>query len=37
MSRDPDHQVVLLYGGDAPGTYFNDLWTWDGAVWARLA
>ena len=37
MAYDPDHQTVLLFGGVANGTFFNDLWAWDGAVWARLA
>jgi hypothetical protein len=36
MAYDPDHQVVLLFGGFASGTYFNDLWTWDGTTWARI-
>jgi hypothetical protein len=37
MAYDADHHVVLLYGGYKSGTYLNDVWTWDGAVWARLA
>jgi hypothetical protein len=32
MAYDPDHKVVLLYGGSGGGTYFNDLWAWDGAT-----
>lgn len=37
MTYDPDHHVVLMYGGHTTGSYFNDLWSWDGAVWSRLA
>jgi hypothetical protein len=37
MAYDADHHVVLLYGGYKSGTHLNDLWTWDGAAWARLA
>jgi hypothetical protein len=37
MAFDPDHHVTLMYGGVANGTYFNDLWAWDGTGWARLA
>ncbi len=36
MAYDPDHKVVLLYGGSGGGTYFNDLWAWDGAAWTRV-
>jgi hypothetical protein len=37
MAYDADHGVVLLFGGVANGTYFNDLWSWDGAIWTTLA
>jgi hypothetical protein len=36
MTYDADLPAVLLFGGVANGTYFNDLWAWDGAKWARV-
>ncbi len=37
MTYDPEHHVTLMYGGTAKGTYFNDLWAWDGVAWKQLA
>ena len=36
MTYDPDLGVVLLFGGVANGTYFNDMWAWDGAAWSNV-
>jgi hypothetical protein len=36
MTYDPDLQSVLLFGGVGSGTYFSDLWAWDGGSWARI-
>jgi hypothetical protein len=35
MTYDPDLRAVLLFGGVGNGTYFNDLWAWDGAAWTN--
>jgi hypothetical protein len=32
---DPDHHVVVLYGGCDENNYFSDTWTWDGSTWAE--
>jgi hypothetical protein len=37
MTYDPEHHVVLIFGGNANGSYFSDLWTWDGTGWTRQA
>lgn len=37
MTYYADHQVVLLFGGVGSGNYFNDLWSWDGAGWTKVA
>jgi hypothetical protein len=36
MTYDPDLHSVLLFGGVGNGTYFNDLWAWDGGKWAQV-
>ena len=38
MVYDPDHRIVLLFGGvDITGIYYNDLWAWDGERWTKIA
>lgn len=33
VTDDPDHHVVLLFGGDSDGRYRGDTWLWDGTTW----
>lgn len=38
MAYDPATSMVLLFGGEYPqSTYWQDLWSWDGAVWTSCA
>ena len=37
MVYDPDHQLVLLFGGVGNGTFFSDTWAWDEAGWTKVA
>jgi hypothetical protein len=39
MDYDPDHQVIVLFGGQigpASADRVNDTWTYDGAAWTHL-
>lgn len=36
MTYDPDHHLVLLWGGFANQVWSADLWSWDGANWAFI-
>lgn len=33
LTDDPDHHVVILFGGDATGNLRGDTWLWDGSNW----
>lgn len=33
MVYDPNREVVLLFGGQATGSYLGDLWEWNGTRW----
>ena len=37
MVHDPTIGLSYLFGGNARTTYFNDLWTFDGANWSALS
>lgn len=34
---DPDHGVVVMYGGRTPGQFDTDTWLWDGTTWIQMA
>lgn len=34
---DTTNKVVLLFGGKADDTFFNDTWAWDGTQWSLLS
>jgi len=36
MTYDPDHRLVLLWGGFANQVWSADLWSWDGTNWALI-
>lgn len=36
MAFDPDHRIVLFFGGLASGIYYKDLLAWDGASWTKV-
>jgi len=36
MTYDPDHRLVLLWGGFANQTWTADLWSWDGTNWSFI-
>ena len=37
MAYDVDHEVIVLFGGEANGNFFGDTWLWDGATWTQVA
>ncbi len=37
MAFDSDRKVVVLFGGFAQNTFFNDTWEWDGALWTQVS
>jgi hypothetical protein len=34
---DPNHHVVVLYGGHGAGQFLSDTWTWNGQSWSQVA
>jgi hypothetical protein len=36
MAYDPTENVVVLFGGRAQDTFFDDTWTWNGVEWRNL-
>jgi len=35
ITDDPDHHVVVMFGGDNFGRYRGDTWLWDGTGWRQ--
>jgi hypothetical protein len=35
MAYDAGSGTVVMFGGNAPGRYLNDTWTWNGRTWTR--